>query len=135
MSRSQCLRFALPLSLLAGFISGFAGPAFAEGETQMEGLSELKVKESDRLAAMAAGLAVCGIEARIEGDDLIVRGQGGTVRGGGLVETHMDHRIAMAFLTLGLGAAKPVTVDDTAMIATSFPGFAKLMTGLGATLE
>ncbi len=108
--------------------------AFAEGETHMEGLSELKVKESDRLAATAAGLAACGVEARIEGDDLIVQGQGGAVRGGGSVETHMDHRIAMAFLTLGLGAAEPVTVDDTAMIATSFPGFAKLMAGLGASL-
>lgn len=106
--------------------------AFAQGETHMAGLAELKVKESDRLAATTAGLAVCGIEARIEGDDLIVQGQGGTVGGGGLVETHMDHRIAMAFLTLGLGAAKPVTVDDVAMIATSFPGFVSLMIGLGA---
>ena len=103
--------------------------AFAEGETRMEGLSELKVKESDRLAATVAGLRVCGVEAQAEGDDLIVQGSGG-VRGGGVVETHMDHRIAMAFLTLGLGAEKPVTVDDTAMIATSFPGFASLMTRL-----
>ncbi len=105
--------------------------AFAEGQTRMEGLSELKVKESDRLAATAAGLKACGVEARVEGDDLIVRGRG-RVTGGCVVETHMDHRIAMAFLTLGLGARKPVTVDDTSMIATSFPGFATLMTGLGA---
>ena len=77
--------------------------AFAEGETRMEGLAELKVKESDRLAATVAGLRACGVEAHAEGDDLIVQGSGG-VRGGGVVETHMDHRIAMAFLTLGLGA-------------------------------
>jgi 3-phosphoshikimate 1-carboxyvinyltransferase len=105
--------------------------AFAEGETRMEGLAELKVKESDRLSATAAGLVACGVSARVEGDTLIVEGKG-AVEGGGLVETHMDHRIAMAFLTLGLGACLPVTVDDTAMIATSFPDFMKLMTKLGA---
>jgi 3-phosphoshikimate 1-carboxyvinyltransferase len=105
--------------------------AFATGETRMEGLSELKVKESDRLNATAAGLVASGVGARIEGDDLIVVGTG-EVKGGGLVETHMDHRIAMAFLTLGLGANAPVTVDDTGMIATSFPDFVPLMTTLGA---
>lgn len=108
--------------------------AFAEGETHMAGLSELKLKESDRLAATAAGLAACGVLARVTGDDLTVEGSG-EVKGGGLVPTHMDHRIAMAFLTLGLGAANPVTVDDTSMIATSFPGFVKLMTKLGAQLQ
>ncbi len=106
---------------------------FAVGETRMEGLSELKVKESDRLAVTAAGLAACGVEARVEGDDLIVSGTG-AVRGGGLIETHMDHRIAMAFLTLGLGTEEPVTVDDVGMIATSFPAFVPLMSGLGAQL-
>lgn len=105
--------------------------AFAQGETRMEGLAELKVKESDRLGATAAGLVACGVAARVEGDDLIVEGRG-EVKGGGLVETHMDHRIAMAFLTLGLGARAPVTVDDTSMIATSFPDFVPLMTKLGA---
>ena len=108
--------------------------AFAEGETRMEGLSELKVKESDRLAATVAGLVACGVEARAEGDDLIVHG-GGSVRGGGVVATHLDHRIAMAFLTLGLGAERPVTVDDTTMIATSFPGFVALMIKLGANFS
>ncbi|MEE8634259.1 MAG: 3-phosphoshikimate 1-carboxyvinyltransferase [Methyloceanibacter sp.] len=107
--------------------------AFAEGETRMEGLAELKVKESDRLAATAAGLKACGVEARVEGDDLIVRGRG-EVAGGGLVETHMDHRIAMAFLILGLGAKAPVTIDDGSMIATSFPDFVPLMAKLGAEL-
>jgi 3-phosphoshikimate 1-carboxyvinyltransferase len=105
--------------------------AFAEGETRLRGLSELRVKESDRLAATAAGLVACGVETAIEGDDLIVMGNG-SVPGGGVVETHMDHRIAMAFLTLGLGAEQPVTVDDIGMIATSFPAFVPLMTKLGA---
>jgi len=105
--------------------------AFAQGETRMEGLAELKVKESDRLTATAAGLTACGVLSHIEGDDLIVEGRG-EVKGGGLIETHMDHRIAMAFLTLGLGARKPITVDDTSIIATSFPDFVTLMTKLGA---
>jgi 3-phosphoshikimate 1-carboxyvinyltransferase len=105
--------------------------AFAVGETRMEGLAELTVKESDRLSATAAGLAACGVSARIEGDTLVVEGSG-SVKGGGLVETHMDHRIAMAFLTLGLGARNAVTVDDISMIATSFPDFVPLFTKLGA---
>ncbi len=107
--------------------------AFAEGETAMEGLAELKVKESDRLAATEAGLAACGVSVRVEGDDLFVEGRG-EVAGGARVETLMDHRIAMAFLTLGLGARAPVTVDDARMIGTSFPGFVPLMTRLGANL-
>lgn len=107
--------------------------AFAEGETRMEGLAELKVKESDRLAATASGLEACGVEAHVEGDVLIVRGRG-EVAGGGLVEARMDHRIAMAFLILGLSAKAPVTVDDGSMIATSFPEFVPLMTKLGAEL-
>jgi 3-phosphoshikimate 1-carboxyvinyltransferase len=106
--------------------------AYAEGETRMEGLAELKVKESDRLAATAAGLAVNRVSARADGDTLIVEGGRG-VPGGGLVATHLDHRIAMAFLTLGLGADRPVTVDDAGMIATSFPEFRSLMVGLGAS--
>jgi 3-phosphoshikimate 1-carboxyvinyltransferase len=105
--------------------------ACAEGETRMRGLAELRVKESDRLAATAAGLTACGVKTAIEGDDLIVMGKG-SVPGGGVVETHMDHRIAMAFLTLGLGAERPVTVDDVTMIATSFPSFVPLMTSIGA---
>lgn len=106
--------------------------AFADGETHMEGLAELKVKESDRLAATAAGLLANGVAAKVDGDTLIVGGGTG-VRGGGVVTTHLDHRIAMAFLTLGLGADRPVTVDDADTIATSFPEFRGLMEGLGAT--
>jgi 3-phosphoshikimate 1-carboxyvinyltransferase len=108
--------------------------AFAEGATEMWGLAELKVKESDRLVATAAGLKACGVSARVDGDNLVVEGRG-EVTGGGTVETHMDHRIAMAFLTLGLGARSPVTVDDANMIRTSFPDFAMLMTKLGAKLS
>jgi 3-phosphoshikimate 1-carboxyvinyltransferase len=105
--------------------------AFAEGPTRMRGLHELRVKESDRLAAVAAGLAAAGVDYTIEGDDLIVAGNGRTP-GGGTVETHMDHRIAMSFLVLGLATTQPMTVDDTAFIATSFPDFTGLMRGLGA---
>jgi 3-phosphoshikimate 1-carboxyvinyltransferase len=107
--------------------------AFADGETRMDGLAELKVKESDRLAGTAAGLVANGIGATVDGDSLIVAG-GRTVRGGGTVETHMDHRIAMAFLILGLGTDRPVTVDDVSFVATSFPAFQGLMMGLGAKL-
>jgi 3-phosphoshikimate 1-carboxyvinyltransferase len=108
--------------------------SFAQGTTVMRGLKELRVKESDRLAAVAAGLRANGVDVEIEGDDLIVHG---TERapGGGTVSTHMDHRIAMAFLVMGLASEKPVQVDDAAIIATSFPGFASMMRGLGADLS
>ena len=108
--------------------------AFAEGATRMEGLAELKVKESDRLAATAAGLAANGVESKVEGDTLIVTGSA-KVQGGGTVATHLDHRIAMAFLTLGLVSEKPVTVDDSRVIATSFPEFRGLMEQLGARYD
>ena len=105
--------------------------AFAEGETRMRGLKELRVKESDRLEATAAMLRGNGVEVSIEGDDLIVRGKGRAL-GGGVVATHMDHRIAMSALVMGLGSEQGVAVDDAAFIATSFPGFADLMRSLGA---
>jgi hypothetical protein len=106
--------------------------AFASGETRMRGLSELRVKESDRLAAVAAGLDAAGVTNRIEGDDLIVVGGAGKVRGGGEVATHLDHRIAMSFLVMGLASQQPMTIDDSSMIATSFPTFAPEMERLGA---
>jgi len=112
--------------------------AYADGTTVMRGLKELRVKESDRLAATADMLRANGVEVEIAGDDLIVHGKGassGGVAGGGLVVTHMDHRIAMAALVMGVGAARPVAVDDAAVIATSFPGFADMMRGLGADLS
>jgi 3-phosphoshikimate 1-carboxyvinyltransferase len=107
--------------------------AFAEGRTAMRGLEELRVKESDRLEAVAAGLKANGVRHEIEGDDLIVTG--GDVPGGGTVTTHMDHRIAMSFLTMGMASRSPVTVDDVTMIATSFPEYRDLMRGLGAVME
>lgn len=107
--------------------------AAARGVTRMYGLGELRVKESDRLAATAAMLTGNGVKIEIEGDTLIVHGQG-TPAGGGLVATQMDHRIAMSALVLGLVTAEPVRIDDSGFIATSFPGFVELMQGLGAEI-
>jgi 3-phosphoshikimate 1-carboxyvinyltransferase len=106
--------------------------AFAQGVSVFQGLGELRVKESDRLDAIVGGLRACGIRCDIQDDDLLVEGAGGRVPGGCTVRTHGDHRIAMAFLVLGLGAGAPVEVDHASMIATSFPGFAGLMRSLGA---
>ena len=108
--------------------------AFAEGSTRMAGLAELRVKESDRLAATAAGLSANGVDVEIDGDDLIVHGRG-SAPGGGMVATHMDHRIAMSFLVMGLASRQPVAVDDTTYIATSFPDFVGTMSRLGAELS
>ncbi|HEU4820422.1 MAG TPA: 3-phosphoshikimate 1-carboxyvinyltransferase [Qipengyuania sp.] len=108
--------------------------AFADGESVIEGLEELRVKESDRLAAIVAGLTACGVATAVDGDTLRIFGRS-KVRGGGRVVTHGDHRIAMAFLTLGLGAEKPVEVDDAAMIATSFPGFVDVIRSLGGDIR
>jgi len=105
--------------------------AFAEGTTRMRGLKELRVKESDRLGAIADGLKANGVAVEIEGDDLIVHGKGRAL-GGGTVATHMDHRIAMAFLVMGLASERAVGVDDTSFIATSFPSYVPMMRGLGA---
>ncbi|MEK0084452.1 3-phosphoshikimate 1-carboxyvinyltransferase [Benzoatithermus flavus] len=107
--------------------------AFAEGATIMRGLSELRVKESDRLAVMADGLAACGVAVEVEGDDLVVHGAA-RVRGGALIDARLDHRIAMSFLVLGGRAEAPVTVKGAEAIETSFPGFAELMNGLGAEI-
>jgi 3-phosphoshikimate 1-carboxyvinyltransferase len=110
--------------------------AFAEGETVMDGLEELRVKESDRLAAVARGLEANGVDCTESEACLTVRGRpDGKGLGGGTVATHLDHRIAMSFLVMGLSSEKPVTVDDRAMIATSFPEFMDLMTGLGARID
>jgi len=105
--------------------------SFAEGVTRMRGLQELRVKESDRLAATADMLRANGVTVEIEGNDLIVQGKGRPA-GGGEVKTHMDHRIAMAALVMGLGTDNPVRIDDSAFIGTSFPGFTELMRSLGA---
>jgi len=107
--------------------------ACARGTTVMRGLKELRVKESDRLAATAAMLRVNGVDVEIQGDDLLVHGCG-RVPGGSSVVTHMDHRIAMSALVLGLATDRPVQADDIDIVATSFPGFADLMRSLGANL-
>ncbi|WP_104662475.1 3-phosphoshikimate 1-carboxyvinyltransferase [Ensifer adhaerens] len=113
--------------------------AFAEGATVMTGLDELRVKESDRLAAIAAGLTLNGVDCEEGKSSLVVRGRrdgkGLGNAAGAAVKTHLDHRIAMSFLVLGLASEQPVTVDDISMIATSFPEFTEMMTGLGARLE
>lgn len=108
--------------------------SFAEGVTRMRGLKELRVKESDRLAATADMLRVNGVVVEIEGDDMIVQGKGRPA-GGGEVKTNMDHRIAMAALMMGLATENHVRVDDSAFIATSFPGFVELMRSIGADLS
>lgn len=108
--------------------------SFAEGTTILRGLKELRVKESDRLTATADMLRVNGVSVEISGDDLIVHGRGHAA-GGGTVVTHMDHRIAMSALVMGLASERPVRADDTAFIATSFPTFAPMMRGLGANLS
>jgi 3-phosphoshikimate 1-carboxyvinyltransferase len=108
--------------------------AFADGESLIEGLAELRAKESDRLGAIVAGLTACGVATLADGDSLRIFGRG-KVRGGASVVTRGDHRIAMAFLTLGLAADRPDEVDDAGMIATSFPGFTEMLRSLGANIE
>jgi 3-phosphoshikimate 1-carboxyvinyltransferase len=109
--------------------------ACAEGTTRMLGLAELRAKESDRLSSVAAGLAANGVRHEMGADFLVVEGDGKPPAGGGLVKTHLDHRIAMAFLVLGTAAREAVAVDDGSPIDTSFPGFTALMNGLGAKIE
>tara|TARA_R110002012_G_scaffold306876_2_gene511923 strand:+ start:34922 stop:36220 length:1299 start_codon:yes stop_codon:yes gene_type:complete len=109
-----------------------ATAAFAEGRTVMRGIGEMRLKESDRIALMVAGLTACGVTVEEEPEGFIVTG--GPVRGGATVTTHGDHRIAMSHLVLGLAAQNAVTVDEPGMIATSFPGFVELMRGLGADI-
>jgi 3-phosphoshikimate 1-carboxyvinyltransferase len=111
-----------------------AAAACAAGQTLMHGLAELRVKESDRLAAILAGLRRCGVSAAIVGDTLIVDGCDGPCAGGADVATRGDHRIAMSFLVLGLASRRPVAVDEAGMIGTSFPGFAGLMASLDARI-
>jgi 3-phosphoshikimate 1-carboxyvinyltransferase len=109
--------------------------ACAKGTTRMLGLAELRAKESDRLASVSAGLLANGVKHEMGAADLVVHGTGAPPAGGGLVATHLDHRIAMSFLVLGLATREPVAVDDGSPIDTSFPGFAQLMNGLGARIE
>lgn len=126
--RAPCMIDEYPVLAIAS--------AFAEGETVMQGLEELRVKESDRLAATARGLEANGVDCSEAESALTVRGApGGKGLGGGFVATHLDHRIAMSFLVMGLAAGKAVTIDDERMIATSFPQFSDMMSELGGDIR
>ncbi len=136
-ARHSCLHgVVVPRDRAASMIDEYpilaATAAFADGATVMRGIGEMRLKESDRIALMAAGLKACGVAVEEEAEGFTVTG--GPVRGGATVATHGDHRIAMSHLVLGLAAAAPVTVDEPGMIATSFPGFVDLMRGLGADI-
>lgn len=109
--------------------------AFATGTTRLCGLDELRVKESDRFGGIVNGLAACGVDVRADGDDIVIEGCGGPPPGGALIPVNLDHRIAMSYLVLSLGAEKPVRIDDGAAIGTSFPGFIELMNGIGAEIR
>jgi 3-phosphoshikimate 1-carboxyvinyltransferase len=141
---SQLRGIKVPAERAASMIDEYpvlaVAASFAEGETHMEGLEELRVKESDRLAAVARGLEANNVPCE-EGEDWLkitgmpLGAQHDARMGGGTVATHLDHRIAMAFMVMGMASEKPVTIDDATPIATSFPVFTKLMTGLGAQFE
>ncbi|HEY8964652.1 MAG TPA: 3-phosphoshikimate 1-carboxyvinyltransferase [Alphaproteobacteria bacterium] len=109
--------------------------SFAHGATHMTGLEELRVKESDRLRAIAAGLEACGVRVAEGESELTVLGDGKPPRGGGKIETHLDHRIAMSFLVMGAASRMHVEIDDDSAIATSFPGFVSLMNNLGTQIR
>ncbi|MEL7487396.1 MAG: 3-phosphoshikimate 1-carboxyvinyltransferase, partial [Pseudomonadota bacterium] len=130
---------AVPASRAASMIDEYpalaALAAFADGDTYMVGVEELRVKESDRIAAMEAGLKACGVDVESGGDWFRVFGRAGEVPGGARIATQDDHRIAMSFLTLGFAASAPVEIDDASMIATSFPTYEKIVADLGATIE
>jgi len=120
-------------SMIDEFPALFVAAALSHGRTVMRGLAELRVKESDRIATMAAGLTACGVRVEELPDGLIVHGSDGeAIAGGATVAARLDHRIAMSFAVLGLRARAAVTIDDARPIATSFPGFVALMEGLGA---
>lgn len=129
---------AVPASRAASTIDEYpilsVAAAFAAGETRMDGVEELRVKESDRLAAIEAGLNANGVATKSGPDWLVVNGRNGEVAGGARVATHLDHRIAMSFLVMGLASQRPVSIDDASMIATSFPEFAAIMRGFGANI-
>ncbi len=126
---------ATAASMIDEFPILFIAASMAEGKSIFRGLAELRVKESDRLRVMAEGLKANGVKLEEFEDGIAIEGCGGPPHGGGEVKTHLDHRIAMAFLVLGMAAEKPVSIDDGRPIATSFPGFADLMNRLGARIE
>lgn len=138
VSASELIGVEVPAARAPSMIDEYpilaVAAACARGRTVMRGLAELRVKESDRLAAVANGLAACGVAVEAGADSLIVEGSGQPPAGGAVISSGLDHRIAMAFLVLGMAASAPVGVDDAAPIETSFPGFAALMNGIGARI-
>ncbi len=139
-ARSSRLKgVTVPVARVPSMIDEFpilsVAASFAEGKTYMSDLAELRVKESDRLLAIAKGLTLAGVIAEMGEDDLTVHGTGGKVPGGCTVATNLDHRIAMSFLVMGLAAQSPVAVDDSETMATSFPNFQELLNGLGARID
>ena len=141
---SELKGIVVPPSLAPSMIDEYpvlaVAAAFADGETVMDGLDELRVKESDRLAAVSRGLEANGVDCKEGKASLSVRGKPGgkglgAVSQNAIVETHLDHRIAMAFLVMGLATEKTVMIDDATMIATSFPEFTPLMQKIGAKIE
>jgi len=135
---SDLLGLEVPASRVPSMIDEYpilaVAAACAKGTTRMRGLSELRVKESDRLSLTAKGLASCGVKVAIEGDDLIVYGTGAPPEGGVCIETAMDHRIAMSFLVLGMRSRENISIDDGSFIATSFPDFVSMMNILGSNI-
>jgi 3-phosphoshikimate 1-carboxyvinyltransferase len=138
VARHSSLRaIEVPPDAAAGMIDEFpiffVAAAFAEGTSRTSGLRELRVKESDRLAAMAAGLTAIGAGVEEHEDGLLIHGSGGApLAGGGTIATHLDHRIAMSHAIAALACRTPVTIDDMAPVDTSFPGFAATLAELGA---
>ena len=126
---------AMASTMIDEFPVLFVAAAVTEGKSTFRGLAELRVKESDRLAEMATGLKACGIEVEEFDDGLAITGRPGQIPGGAVIEATSDHRIAMAFAILGLAAKKPITIKGAESISTSFPGFAKVMNGLGANFK
>jgi len=129
----------IPVELVPSMIDEFpilaVLAAFATGTTVVKGASELRVKETDRISAVVNMLSVNGVDVEETEDGFIIQGCGGAVPGGGIVETHHDHRIAMSALVMGTASQKPVSIDDASMIATSYPDFRAHMMELGADIR
>jgi 3-phosphoshikimate 1-carboxyvinyltransferase len=122
-------------SMIDEYLIAAVVAAFANGTSVFRGLAELRAKETDRLRAAADGLSLCGVDVRIDGDDLYVTGGNGSVAGGATLNAQLDHRVAMSFLVLGLASQQPVVIDDVSAILTSFPNFIPLLQSVGAKLR
>jgi len=137
-SKNKLKGIKVPESRVPSMIDEFPilmiAAACAQGRTYMSGLKELRVKESDRLLMMANGLQACGVELEMGADSLVIHGNGKPPKGGALIETALDHRIAMSFMVLGCSSDEPIKIDDGLPIKTSFPNFIQIMNDLGADI-